>query len=488
MLSRFFIHRPIFASVISIVIVIAGAVSQRGLPIAKFPEISPPTVQVQCVYPGANAQVVAETVAAPIEQEVNGVEDMIYMSSISADDGSYTLTVTFEIGVDMDMATVLVQNRVAIAEPKLPEEVRRQGVTTKKQSTQILQFITLSSPDRTVSAMDLSSNYATRFLKDELSRIEGVGSVMIFGAGEYSMRVWLDPRKLKARQLTTEDVLEAIQEQNVQVAAGRIGEPPAPAGTDFQYAVNTLGRLRDKEQFEDIIIKTADGGRVSRVKDVARVELGAKSYNIDSTFNGAPSANIAIYQLPGANALDIAQRVRATMMRLSDNFDPGMEYNIPFDTTRFVKASIEEVYKTLLIAVVLVVLVIFIFLQDWRATIIPCAAIPVSLIGTFAVMAAIGFSINMLTLFGIVLAIGIVVDDAIVVVENTARGIEDRDELQGRGGQGDGGDHRAGHRHHAGAAGRLRAHRVHGRHHRAAVPAVRPHDLRRGRASARSTP
>ena len=424
MLSRFFIHRPIFASVISIVIVIAGMVSQSSLPVSKFPEISPPTVQVQCNYPGANASVVAETVAAPIEQEVNGVEDMLYMSSVSSDDGTYTLTVTFEIGVDMDMATVLVQNRVSIAEPKLPEEVRRQGITTKKQSTQILQFIALTSPDESVSALDLS-NYATRFIKDELARIKGVGEVLIYGAEEYGMRVWLDPTKLKARQLTTEDVVNAIAEQNVQVAAGRIGEPPAPVGSATQLVVNTLGRLREPKQFENIIIKTADQTRITRVKDVARVELGSKSYNIDSTFNGKPSTNIAIYQLPGANALDVARGIETKMEELAKSFDPGMEYEIPFDTTRFVEASVEEVYTTLFMAVVLVVLVIFVFLQDWRATVIPCAAIPVALIGTFAVMAAIGFSVNMLTLFGIVLAIGIVVDDAIVVVENTTRWLDE---------------------------------------------------------------
>ncbi|TWT30435.1 Efflux pump membrane transporter BepE [Posidoniimonas corsicana] len=423
-MSRFFIHRPIFASVISIVIVLAGAVAQRGLPISKFPEISPPTVQVSCSYPGASAKVVAETVAAPIEQEVNGVEDMLYLSSVSSDDGSYKLTVTFEIGVDLDMATVLVQNRVAIAEPKLPEDVRRQGITTKKQSTQILQFITLTSPDGSTSDLDLS-NYATRFIKDELARIDGVGSVEILGADEYSMRVWLDPHKLKARQLTTEDVVNAIREQNVQVAAGRIGEPPAPKGTAFQYSVNTLGRLRDVEQFGNIIIKTADGVRFTRVRDVARVELGSKSYSVSSKFNGAPSTNIAIYQLPGANALDIAARVHETMAKLAKNFPPGIAYEIPFDTTKFVEASIEEVYSTLFVAVLLVVLVIFVFLQDWRATLIPCAAIPVALIGAFGVMAAIGFSINMLTLFGVVLAIGIVVDDSIVVVENTARWLDE---------------------------------------------------------------
>jgi HAE1 family hydrophobic/amphiphilic exporter-1 len=422
MLSRFFIYRPIFACVISIVIVIAGAASQVGLPVAKFPEITPPTVQVTAFYPGANPQVV-ETVAAPIEQEVNGVEDMIYMSSTSSDDGSYALNVTFEIGTDMDMATVLVQNRVAIAMSTLPEDVRRQGVTTKKQSTQIVQFITLTSPDGSYDDLYLG-NYATINIKDELSRIDGVGSVQVMGAEAYSMRVWLDPRKLKARNLTTEDVVTAISEQNVQVAAGRIGESPAPAGTSFQLVVNTQGRLRYAEEFEDMIVKSTEGGRITRIKDVARVELGGKNYNRQAWFNGKPATAIAIYQLPGANALELAEQVEAKMEDLSKRFPKGVTYEIPFDTTRFVTASIAEVYETLAIAVFLVILVIYIFLQDWRATIVPCAAIPVSLIGTFAIMSGLGFSINILTLFGIILAIGIVVDDSIVVVENATRHID----------------------------------------------------------------
>ena len=420
--------------VISIVIVIAGAVSLTSLPISKFPEITPPTVQVTAFYPGANAQVVAETVAAPIEQEVNGVENMIYMSSVSADDGSYALTVTFDIGVDMDMATVLVQNRVAIADPKLPEDVRRQGITTKKQSTQIVQMVTLTSDNPQHDALYLS-NYATINVKDELSRIKGVGDVTFMGAADYSMRIWLDPNKLKARNLTTQDVLDAISEQNVQVAAGRIGEEPAPVGTAFQLVINTQGRLQTDEQFADIIIKTTQGGRITRVGDVvvdevidetgkvvqSGVERGGKDYNRSSSYNGDPCATIFIYQLPGANALDLADQIEAKMNDLSRSFPQGVKFAIPFDTTLFVRASIYEVYETLFIAISLVVVVIFIFLQDWRSTIIPCVAIPVALIGTFAFMSAMGFSINTLTLFGIVLTIGIVVDDAIVVVENTTR-------------------------------------------------------------------
>ncbi len=423
-MSRFFIYRPIFASVISIVIVIAGIVSFGALPVAKFPEVAPPTVQVKATYPGADAQTIAETVATPIEQEVNGVEGMLYMSSTSASDGSYTLTVTFELGTDMDMAAVLVQNRVSIAEPKLPEDVRRQGITTKKQSTQILQFIALYSETGDYDALFLS-NYALN-VKDELARVEGVGEVTVFGAGDYSMRVWLDPQVLKQRGLTTEDVLNAIREQNVQVAAGMIGAAPAPEGTAFEYTVTTQGRLIETEEFENIIVATGEGGRILRVRDVARVELGAKSYTFDSSYNGLPSTSLAVYQLPGANAMNTAAAIRAKMVELNEasNWPDGVDYRIPFDTTRFVEASIEEVYNTLFVAAALVIIVIYIFLQDWRATVVPVAAIPVSLIGTFAVMAGIGFSINMLSLFGVVLAIGIVVDDAIVVVENTTRHLE----------------------------------------------------------------
>ncbi|MGY8749702.1 MAG: efflux RND transporter permease subunit [Pirellulales bacterium] len=432
-MSEFFIKRPIFASVISIIIVMAGIVSFTNLPVAKFPQVAPPVVQVNAVYPGANAQVIAETVATVIEQEVNGVENMLYMSSTSADDGSYSLQITFALGTDMDMANVLVQNRVAIASPKLPEEVRRQGIITQKQSTQILQMINLTSDDGELDELFLS-NYALS-IKDELSRINGVGSVKVFGAGDYSMRIWLDPSKLKSRNITTDEVVNAIREQNVQVAAGQIGGSPAPVGTDFQYSINTLGRLSSVQEFEDIIVRSDPGGRFVRVRDVViddrvgesgiqkGVEIGAKDYTLASKLNGSPCATIAIYQLPDANALAVATQVKDSLEKLKQrkSWPAGVGYSIPFDTTKFVEASIEEVYSTIFIALILVVLVIYIFLQDWRATVVPVVAIPVSLIGTFAVMAGLGFSLNMLSLFGIVLAIGIVVDDAIVVVESTSR-------------------------------------------------------------------
>ncbi len=423
MFSKFFIERPIFASVISIVLVVAGLVTLFSLPIAQFPEITPPTVEVSTIYPGANAQVVAETVAAPIEQQVNGVEDMLYMSSTSASDGSYKLTVTFEVGTNLDMAQVLVQNRVTLAEPNLPQEVSRQGVSTKKKSTSIILFIALTSPDGRYDEIYLS-NYATLYMRDLLSRIKGVGEVSIFPPSDYSMRIWLNPQQLRSRHITTQDVLNAISEQNVQVAAGQIGQPPVPSGQNFQYTVNVLGRLTDIAQFENIIVKTGDRGSVTRLKDVARIELGGKSYDITSTLNGKPSASLAIYQLPGANALDVAEQVRAAMQELSANFPEGLDYTIPYDTTLFVSQAIDEVFVTLFQAAGLVFIVLFIFLQDWRSTLIPAITIPVSLIATFAVMSMLGFSVNMLTLFGLVLAIGIVVDDSIVVVESTVAHIE----------------------------------------------------------------
>jgi len=423
MFSKFFIERPIFSSVVSIVIVIAGLITLGALPIAQYPEITPPTVQVSAVYPGASASVIAETVAAPIEQEVNGVEGMIYMSSTSASDGSYSLTVTFEVGTDLDLAQILVQNRVSLAEPRLPEEVKREGVNTKKKSTNIVLMVSLVSPDGRYDELFLS-NYATLQLRDRLSRIDGIGEVSIFPSSDYSMRVWLDPQRLRSRGITTEEVLAAIREQNVQVAAGQIGQRPAPHSQSFQLSVNVLGRLTAIEQFEEIIVKTSDDGRIVRLKDLARIELGGSNYNLTSRLNGSPSASVLIYQLPGANALQVAQNVRATMLELVVLFPQGVEYTIPYDTTLFVQASIDEVFVTLLQAAALVFLVLFIFLQDWRATLVPGVTIPVSLIGTLAVMGALGFSLNMLTLFGLVLAIGVVVDDAIVIVEATTVHIE----------------------------------------------------------------
>ncbi|GAU08744.1 efflux RND transporter permease subunit [Desulfoplanes formicivorans] len=424
MFSRFFINRPIFAAVISIVIIIAGLVTLRSLPVAQYPEIAPPTISVSTNYPGANAQVLSETVAQPIEEQVNGVEGMIYMSSTCANNGDYSLTVSFDIGTDLDMAQVLVQNRVSQATALLPEAVQSMGVTTQKQSTNILLFATLTSPNNTFEPLYLS-NYATLRIKDELSRIDGVGSVSVFGAGDYSMRIWLNPNKLKARGLTTTDVLNAINEQNVQVAAGQIGQPPAPQDQDFQYSITVKGRLTDVKQFESIIVKTLPGGAMVRLRDIARVELGAQTYDLASQANGIPTAAIAVYQQPGANALDVAKEVKARLEELKQSFPNDLEYSIPFDTTEFVNASIDEVVETIFIAIVLVFIVILVFLQDWRATLIPAATIPVSLIGTFAVMAGLGVSINMLSLFGIVLVIGIVVDDAIVVVENATRNMDD---------------------------------------------------------------
>ncbi|NOZ94310.1 MAG: multidrug efflux RND transporter permease subunit [Acidobacteria bacterium] len=425
MFSRFFIERPIFAAVIAIVIVIAGVVSLVGLPIAQYPEITPPTVNVSANYPGANAEVVSATVAQPIEEQVNGVEHMLYMSSTCSADGSYSLTVTFEVGTDLDIATVLVQNRVGIATAKLPEEVKRLGVTTQKQSPNMVELIALRSPDGRYDDLYLS-NFANMRIKDELARTPGVGFVKVFGVGDYSMRIWLDPEKMDERGVTTTDVFNAIREQNVQVAAGQIGAPPAPPGQAFQYTVNVKGRLTDPKEFGNIIVRSLPGGRNLYVKDVARVELGSKSYAYKALLDGKPTAILGIYQTPGANALDVAARIHAKMEELKKTFPEGLEYSVPLDTTLFIADSIHEVVVTLFVAVLLVFVTLFIFLQDWRTTIIPGVAIPVSLIGTFMVMAAMGFSINMISLFGLVLAIGIVVDDAIVVVENTDRNINEK--------------------------------------------------------------
>ncbi len=423
MFVNFFIKRPIFAGVIAIVIVIAGAVCIVALPVAQFPEISPPTVQVTTSFMGAGAEVVERTVTQPIEEQVNGVEGMTYMSSNSSSDGSMSITVTFEVGYDLKIAAVDVQNRVSIALPQVPEDVRRFGVTTKKQSTNFLLVVNLISTDKSIDAVYLS-NYADINLVDALKRISGVGDVSIFGERKYSMRAWLDPDKLTGLDLTCSDVVNAIREQNLQVAAGQIGQPPSPPGQSFTYSITTLGRLSTVPQFEDIIIRTRPDGSVVRLKDVARVELGAENYNCDAELNGSPSTTIGVFQLPGANALDTAKQVRAKMKELSGRFPQGIEYKIVYDTTLFVEESIKEVLITLLEAMLLVFIVVYVFLQNWRSTLIPAITIPVSLVGTFAVMLAFGFSINTLTLFGLVLAIGLVVDDAIVVVENVSRLIE----------------------------------------------------------------
>lgn len=423
MFSKFFIDRPIFANVIAIVTILIGFVALGGLPVEQYPDITPPTVRVTANYPGADAQVVANTVAAPIEQQVNGVEDMLYMSSTSSSDGSYSLTVTFEIGTDLDQAQILVQNRVALAEALLPEEVKRQGVTVKKQATNFILILSLTSPKGEYDSLFLA-NYASLRLRDELSRINGVGEVTVFGTGNYSMRVWLDPDKLKARNLTTQEVVAAIQEQNVQVAAGRIGQPPTSNEQVFQYTVSVLGRLSDVSQFENIIVKTGQGTQAIYLKDVGRVQLGAQTYDQFNLQEGRPTAVIGIYQLPGANAIEVADQVLVAMDKMSKSFPDGVEYDVPLDTTKFVEASIAEVYKTLIEAGILVLVVILVFLQDWRAVLIPATTVPVTIIGAFAGMAALGFTVNILTLFGLVLAIGIVVDDAIVIVENAAHHIE----------------------------------------------------------------
>ncbi len=423
MLSRFFIDRPVFANVIAIVTVLFGVVALYRLPVERYPAITPPTVVVSATYPGANAKVIADTVAAPIEQQVNGVENMLYMSSTSSSNGSYSLTITFEIGINLDDAQVLVQNRLAVAAPTLPEEVRRQGVTVKKQSSNIVLAISLTSADHTFDGLFLS-NYATLRLRDEISRVEGVGEVMVRGIGSYAMRIWLDPDKLAARRLTTEDVTAALARQNVQVPAGQIGQPPSPAGQRFQLNVTTLGRLSEPEEFERIVIKTGVAGQIVYLRDVARVELGAQNYDSFSSRSGFDSANILVYQLPGSNAINVAKGVRAAMERIKPSLPQGMEYAIPFDTTRYVDAAIQEVYRTLLEAGALVLIVILVFLQSWRALLVPATTVPVTIIGAFAFMPLFGFSVNLLTLFGLVLAIGIVVDDAIVIVENAAHHIE----------------------------------------------------------------
>ncbi len=423
MISKFFIERPVLSNVIAILMILIGAVCLFRLSVAQYPDVVPPTVQVTTRYPGASAKTVVDTVALPIEQQVNGVEDMLYMQSFSSADGTYSLTVTFKIGTDLNFAQVLVQNRVSSALSSLPQAVQNQGVTVQKKSTAVLLFVTLTSPNATYDSLFLS-NYATINIKDELSRLSGVGNVTVFGAGQYSMRVWLDPNKLQVRGLMPQDVIQAIQQQSQQVTAGQVGMPPAPAGQAFQYTLDINGRLDDTSQFEDVIVKTGDNGNVTRVRDVGRVELGAQTYSQIFSLNGKPAAGIGVFQSPGANALDVKKTVERKMVELAKAFPQDIRYDTPFDTTKFVSASINEVYKTLIEAGLLVLVVILIFLQDWRAMLVPATTVPVTIIGAFAAMAALGFTVNISTLFAIVLAIGIVVDDAIVVVEGAAHNIE----------------------------------------------------------------
>jgi HAE1 family hydrophobic/amphiphilic exporter-1 len=425
MISKFFIERPVLSNVLAIVLVLIGAVALFSLPVSQYPNVVPPTVQVTTRYPGASAQTVIDTVALPIELQVNGVENMLYMQSTSASDGTYTLTVTFAIGTDLDFAQVLVQNRVSAALASLPQPVQAQGVVVQKKSTAILQIVTLSSPDGRYDSLFMS-NYASINLVNELSRLPGVGNVNVFGAGQYAMRIWMDPQKLYAFGLVPEDVIRVIQQQNQAVAAGQIGMPPAPDGQNFQYTIDIQGRLSDPAQFGNIVVKAAteNGGRLVRVKDIGRVELGAQTYSQVFELGGKPAAGLAIYQTPEANALDVAAQVRGRMADLAKAFPPGLTYAVPFDTTGFVRTSINEVYVTLAEAGVLVLVVIMVFLQNWRATLVPATTIPVTIIGAFAGMAALGFTVNLSTLFGIVLAIGIVVDDAIVIVEGVSRHIE----------------------------------------------------------------
>jgi hydrophobe/amphiphile efflux-1 (HAE1) family protein len=429
MISRFFIDRPIFAAVLSIVITLAGGISVFTLPLSQYPEITPPTVQVSVSYPGASAQVVADTVAAPIEQQVNGVEGMLYMSSQSGNDGSYNLTVTFDLGTNLNTALVMVQNRVSLAMPQLPDSVQQQGLTIKKKSPNILLSVNFYSPDGRYDSIYLS-NFATINVKDELFRLEGVADINYLGERDYSIRAWLDPELLASRSITAAEVADAIQSQNEPAAPGQLGQEPSSSGSAFQPPMSALGRLATPEQFGDIIIKTVDGGpngvapQVVRLRDVARVELGAQQYDQSCTLNGMPSVGLAIFQLPGTNALDVAEGVQQKMRELSARFPEGVAYDIAYDTTPFISESIEDVVRTLFEAIGLVAIVVLLFLQNWRATVIPLVAVPVAIVGTFAVMKVFGFSLNNISLFGLVLAIGIVVDDAIVVVENVERWLE----------------------------------------------------------------
>jgi len=423
-MSRFFIDRPVFAGVLSFMIFLAGLLSIFALPVSEYPDVVPPSIVVRATYPGANPAVIAETVATPLEEQVNGVEDMLYMSSQTTTDGVMQLTVTFRIGTDPDQAQQLVQNRVAQAEPRLPEEVRRLGVTVVKSSPDLMLVVHLTSPNGRYDLTYLR-NYALINVRDRLARVEGMGQVQLFGSGDYSMRIWLDPEKTAARGLSASDVVQAVREQNIQAAAGVIGASPSVPGVEFQLSVNAQGRLKDVEEFSDIIVRTdPETGALTRIRDIGRVELGASDYALRSLLSNEPAVAIPVFQAPGSNAIAIADEVRSIMAEIKQTMPEGIDYEIVYDTTQFVRASIEAVVDTLLEAILLVVIVVIVFLQTWRASIIPLLAVPVSIVGTFAVMYFLGFSINALSLFGLVLAIGIVVDDAIVVVENVERNIE----------------------------------------------------------------
>ncbi|HGC5848256.1 multidrug efflux RND transporter permease subunit SdeB [Serratia marcescens] len=422
--SRFFIDRPIFAAVLSILIFVAGVIAIPLLPISEYPDVVPPSVQVRAEYPGANPKEIAETVATPLEEAINGVENMMYMKSVAGSDGVLVTTVTFRPGTDPDQAQVQVQNRVAQAEARLPEDVRRQGITTQKQSPALTLVVHLVSPSGKYDSLYLR-NYATLKVKDELARLPGVGQVQIFGAGEYAMRIWLDPNKVAARGLTASDVVSALQEQNVQVSAGQLGAEPMPTRSDYLLSINAQGRLQTEEEFGNIILKSGDNGEIVRLRDVARIEMGSGSYALRAQLNNKDAVGIGIFQSPGANAIELSDAVRGKMAELATRFPDGMSWKSPYDPTVFVRDSIRAVVDTLLEAVILVVLVVILFLQTWRASIIPLLAVPISVVGTFAALYLLGFSLNTLSLFGLVLAIGIVVDDAIVVVENVERNIEE---------------------------------------------------------------